>query len=188
MTTTRIRASARPKSIRLRQLAVAFVLVAVAGLLNLFPAPAQADPGAAAVIANWSRQLPGRYMPVVLTATQGGGATAFMPGALYVESNLTRNPDGSLTTAQSRVLLSDRRTSSWPRQPFDVAQGDTSRFTLTLAGDLVEHNVTWGFTQIIPLSSIGNNMLAGWGGSIGNTGAPAYWVVAVSPRALPIPG
>jgi hypothetical protein len=87
------------------------------------------------------------------------------------------------------VLLAGRRSGSSTRpQPFDVAQADKPTFTLTRTGERVQQSITWGFAETIPLTSIGNNMLAGWGGSIGNNGPPSYWVVAVSERSYGIPG
>jgi TRAP-type mannitol/chloroaromatic compound transport system substrate-binding protein len=149
------------------------------------PALALGDTSAAAVIRGWSAQLatgPNLYKEVVITATQGGGNGG--PGALYVGTTLKRNSDGSLTTQVAKVLYSDRKAIlvSRPIQPFDAAQADTSQFTFTLTGYLIERSHTWGFTQTIPLASIGNQMVAGWGASIGNSGPPSYWAIGVTPQ------
>ena len=42
--------------------------------------------------------------------------------------------------------------------------------------------------MLLALQDIGNGMLSAWGSSIGNTGAPAYWAIGVTPAAYCIPG
>lgn len=143
------------------------------------------------VVRKWHDEIgANQFMGIVITATQGGpdggGRGA---GALYYQGALLRGSNGALSTQRGPVLFSDRRDQSRvPMQNFDGRQADDSEFTLLEEGALREHSFTWGFTQDIALEDVGNNTLAGWGGSIGNTGQPSYWVVAVDNTVSNVPG
>jgi len=164
------------------------MLAASVGLLAAVPNPAHADPAAASLIRSWSDQLgSAQYAkPIILTCTQGGGSYYGSTVSIYSSVWVTRQADGSLQGG-GPVYSSDRRTSTWPSQPFDATRTDSSVFTLTLSGELVEHSNTWGFTQTFELQALGNGMLGGWGGSIGNTGAPCFWVIGAVPGIYLIP-
>lgn len=142
------------------------------------------------VIRSWyDRVLPGTFMEVLITATQGGPSRGGSTTSLFFGGALVRGRQASeLVASEGPVLLSDRRdATSRPIQPFNAKQADESEFTLLPVGALRERSITWNGTQDIILQDIGNNGLAGWGGSVGNTGQPSYWVVVVSNLVKPIP-
>jgi hypothetical protein len=147
---------------------------------------------AADVIRGWSNQLSGnRFMTGVFTATEAGiqrGTGGSV--AAYTAVSLTRAGDGSVISSQGDVLFNDRKASivRRPIQPFDAAHGDHSTFTFSLDGLLHIRSITWNGSETVTLQDIGNGLLMGWGSSIGNTGHPALWLIAVDPKTAQIPG
>jgi hypothetical protein len=168
----------------------ALLAAAAAATLSLLAGPAKADAGAAAVIQGWSRSMTaGSYKQLIVTGTQGGSQGGG-PVALLGEGVLTRRADGALVSGRIKLVFSDRRASiaGRPIQPFDAARADLAELTLTPAGNLVVHSVTWNSTETVSLQTIGNQMLSGWGSSIGNQTAPNRWTIGVSPQNYQIPG
>jgi hypothetical protein len=143
------------------------------------------------VVRGWIDLLaPGQWLPGILSATQSG-TTKHNPTILAVPLvAFTRSAEGGLEVRAASIVFADRKASipDRPIQPFDASKADKSTFTITPSAVLVEHSTTWGFTQQINLQEAGNGLLSGWGGSIGNTGAPAFWVVGIAPRPARTPG
>lgn len=139
---------------------------------------------AADIIKSWSDQLAqDGYMLGMATAAQAGN-----PGvpsetiAAFAPLALRRAGDGSIADPEVFLFFSDRTVQEQGvsiRQPFAANQVDNSEFRLTLQGQLIMKSDTWGGSETVELVDVGNGLLAGFGNSIGNNGAPAYWAVTV---------
>jgi len=140
---------------------------------------------AADVIKRWSNELAGEgtTMDAIATAIQPGNPSVRSGNiAAYCIMGLRRIPDGSLSDPEVILFLSDREErepdDSIP-QPFDAHQTDSSEFILKLDGDLVTLSHTWGGGDTILLNDLGEDILGGWGESIGNKQVRAFWTIAV---------
>lgn len=130
------------------------------------------------------------FTGVQIVQAQGGPPAGGTPNAVYFTGALTRGAeDGELKAQRGPILFADRRdVTERPMQPFHAGAPDTSEFTFSIAGTVREQSFTWDFTQEVVLQDVGNNVLTGWGGSIGNSGQPSYWVVVFDNIFSRIPG
>jgi hypothetical protein len=141
---------------------------------------------AADVIKSWSDQLKnGGRMLGLATATQAGNPTVPSAAiAAFAEFAMSyRAVDGALHDPEVVQLFSDRQEKESDdsiNQPFDVDQADSSSSDLTLQGQWIIFSHTWGTTDTIELSDLGNGVLGGWDSSIGNNAVPSFWTITLS--------
>jgi hypothetical protein len=111
----------------------------------------------------------------------GSGAVA-----AYCGFQLYQNPGGDGINADMDTLFSDRETkaANGSSQPFDATQSELDSIILTLDGKLEMGDV--GGIQSITLNDLGNNILGGFGQSIGNKNIPAFWTITANGKINPI--
>ena len=144
---------------------------------------------AADVIKSWSDQLGngGDAMYGVVTAIQPGNPDLQSGNvAAYTAIALRRDTNGDLEDPEVILLFSDREgvvPGASINQPFDVRQAQNAMVELTLSGKFNIIN-PWG-TDEIDLTDAGNNVLTGWGPSIGNKGVPSLWSITTDRQVHP---
>lgn len=150
-------------------------------VVSLFAGSAKAD--CQAFLAPYFQYAQDPWLSVGFSyaSMQGSGAVGYAtsvqigPGAGMLELNAEGNLDSRVSSWSYRTpqLFSDRMDNN---QPFSINAADSMDLVVSPTGTVWLISNTWGVTATITNTVCANNVLYGWGPSIGHYGYDALYI------------